>query len=129
MRDRRDFAPYFRRLADLLALKDWRIDVLDEPPSSADSHANVHCVYGRKWARVRLSEGFLRDTGGEQRHTACHELIHCHYAMADGIAEDGLDAKQQDAFRRALEYATDGLADAIAPLMPLPSDVLDGETK
>lgn len=116
---KRAFAPYFRRLADLMALRDWTILVSDDPPST-DGLASVAPTFGRKLATIRLSEPFLAGTPEEQRHVCVHELIHCHLDPAWEIATDAMPGAVEPAFRRMAEYATDGLAEALARHLPLP---------
>lgn len=116
---RQRFAPYLRRLADLLGLKDWHVRIADEA-ADACADASIEWTYGRKRARVWLGEHFLDDTPEGQRHTLAHELIHCHFGPAWDIAVEGLADAAASPFRRLAEYAVDGLADAIAPLLPLP---------
>ncbi len=123
--DRLDYQPYFRALADRLALKDWRIEVTDEEPSDSQANLSVQPVEGRKWARLRLSEFWLRRPPEAQRLGAVHELIHVHHATEINLLKKWLSADAFAAWLMAHEYAVDGLADAIAPLMPLPSEVLD----
>ena len=115
---RAKWLPYVRRLADILALKDWRIDVLDELPSGDGAFASIYPIVGRKWANLRMSEEFLVAPKLDQRQTIAHELVHCHFAPLLRL----LEARDQydDAMRHALEYGVDGLADGIAPLLPLP---------
>ena len=78
----------------------------------------MHPVEGRKYANLRLGECFLVDAAEEQRHTIVHELLHCHLGPMTRMIEahDGMPP----AAMLALEYCVDGLADAIAPLLPLP---------
>ncbi len=122
-RDRLDYQPYFRVLADRLALKDWTVIIKDEAPDDGDANASVSVTYGRKRMRIYLSEGFLKDDECDQRHTACHELIHCHLDAYGRLAEGA--ATDARPLRMLMEIAVDALADAIAPLMVLPSSVLD----
>jgi hypothetical protein len=112
------WAPYVRQLADILHLRDWRIDVSEESPSSPDSLASCQPVQGRKYAVIRLSESFLTDHKAEQRHTLTHELLHCHLGPMHRLLE-AAEAMPPTALL-ALEYCVDGLADAIAPLLPEP---------
>ena len=114
---RQRWAPYVRQLADTLRLKDWRIQVLEDlPPENA--LASCCPISGRKYADIRLGESFLIDTAAEQRHTIIHELLHCHFGPMSRMIEahDGMPP----AAMLAMEYCVDGLADAIAPLLPLP---------
>ena len=115
---RERWAPYCRQLADILHLKDWSIDVIEELPSGSDAIASCAPVSGRKYAVIRLAEFFLTDTAAQQRHTLTHELLHCHFAPMMRLMES------TDSFGNAekltMEYFVDGLADAIAPLLPMP---------
>ena len=118
---RQAFAPYVRDLADRLRLRDWTIYVRDDPPHDGECIASIHCVEGRKVANIRFNDPFLDDSPEDQRHTIVHELLHCHVNGAWDYAVDTFateDARR--AFRRLAETAVDGLADAIAPLLPLP---------
>lgn len=126
LHDRLDYQPYFRALADRFGLKDWRIEAVDESPSSPTASLSVICIEGRKWARIRMSEDWLRDTEQAQRHDAVHELIHAHQAHEGHLLQKLLPEEKQDVWRLAHEYTTDSLADAIAPLLPLPSEILKG---
>jgi hypothetical protein len=112
------FSAYLRRLADALKLSDWRVEIDDRPPDSGRATAEVECVYGRRYAVVRLSERFLEQPPDEQRNSLVHELIHCHLNPAAAMALDEMGDGGAGHFRRMLEYAVDGLADAIAPHMP-----------
>lgn len=114
------FEPYLRQLADAMRLRDWTVEIEPEEPEDPNEQAHVVCIYGRKCARVRLSDGFLTDAPEEQRQGLVHELIHCHFDMANQTALEAMPEPVQDVYRRLVEYGVDGLADAIAPLLPLP---------
>ena len=126
---------YVRTLADLLHLRDWDITV-DVRPGTIDACADINCFPSQKRAVIRVGAEFVEadQLDGEaramwQRHTLVHELIHCHLAGARNLTEDlcsiafpkgkaaaavfaGVDSH--------LEYATDGLSDAVTVFMPLP---------
>jgi hypothetical protein len=125
MEDKRKtaFLPYLRDLANQMALKDWRPAVDNDAPPS-DAGATVLPVQGRKFAVISLSEHFLNETPREQRHTCVHELLHCHFAQVDLMLSLFLDEEQRAIVDLHLEYVVDGLADAIAPLLPLPPSVV-----
>jgi hypothetical protein len=114
---RQRYLPYLRQIADLLRLRDWRLVILEELPP-ADAIASCAPVEGRKYAVLRFGESFLADTPEEQRHTIAHELLHCHLGPMCRMIEahEGMPP----AARLAMEYCVDGLADAVAPLLPLP---------
>jgi hypothetical protein len=125
--ERHEWEPYFRAIADRMGLKDWDVDLTDHPPTRGTSNAECYCVFGRKVIQFWLSEDFLRDPEWHQRLTVVHELLHAHYAMADEIAEDGLDPKVHFAYRQALEHGVDGIAKPFSALLPLPSEILAPE--
>lgn len=125
-RERLDFEPYLRALADLLALKDWRFVIKDENPADRDAAASTCIWYGRKRATIRFSEEFLRESEENQRHTSAHELIHCHLDTLERLATREVESGDLiRPIRLALELAVDGLADAIAPFLPLPGAILE----
>jgi hypothetical protein len=115
---RQRWAPYVRHLADVLRLRDWRVDVLEELPGGSDAIASCAPVAGRKYAVIRLAESFLTDPTEDQRHTLTHELLHCHFAPMMRLLEatDSFGVAE----KLAMEYFVDGMADAIAPLLPMP---------
>jgi hypothetical protein len=115
---RERWAPYVRQLADLLCLRDWRIEVYEDAPSDSSAIASCQPVTGRKYAAIRLSESFLTDPKTDQRHTLTHELLHCHLGPMTRLLE--ANEAMPAAVQLAMEYCVDGLADAIAPLLPEP---------
>lgn len=115
---RQRWAPYIRRLADLLCLRDWRIEVYEDAPSDGGAIASCDPISGRKYAVIRLSESFLTDGKTEQRHTLTHELLHCHLGPMTRLLQAG--EVMAPSVQLAMEYCVDGLADAIAPLLPEP---------
>jgi hypothetical protein len=128
-RDRPAYAPYVRRLADLMGLRDWTFYVPgDQRPHDPDANAEVKCWRGRKHATVLFGESFLRADEADQRHSVVHELIHCHFAAMGWAAQEGLSADAERGWHLAFEYGVDGLADAVSPLLPLPSDVRGAST-
>lgn len=127
MRERKDWTPYFRVIADRLALKDWQVTIKDEAPADCDHVASVATTEGRKVAGVWLSEEFLKRDGDYQRHTVVHELIHLHHAYVDHLGLRHVGDKQRELIKAGLEYMVDGLADAISPMLPLPSEVIESK--
>lgn len=119
---RSEFLPYVRRLADLMGLKDWTVEIVDEAPSN-DAEASTVMVYGRKLARIRFSAKFLDDTPEGQRETVVHELTHLHLMPMDGVISDLLNEEHYRIYMRFMEYGIDGIAEAWAPHLPLPSHV------
>lgn len=126
--DKSKLATYLRVLADRMSLKDWSIEVQTEP-ADPEAHAEVRCVDGRKLAKMRFAHDWHEQAPEVLRHTCCHELIHCHFAMAWADQERRLEGADRSTFVMHLEYGIDGMADAIAPFMPLFSEIADGPTQ
>jgi len=114
-----ELCPYVRILADCLALRDWSF-AFGALPAPAPYQAQITPLRGRKHAEIRLCEGFFILAGAVQRRCLVHELLHCHLAPCGFVAQDALGPNFQGVFVLNLEYGVDGLADAIAPLLPLP---------
>lgn len=120
LRTRSQAQRYFRSLARPMGLADWTIVVDGGPPPDESAMASVRCTPGQKHARVWLAGDFFRSSPEEQRHSACHELIHCHHAHADHLADGFLGDEAFDAWVLAMEYAVDGVAAGYARLLPVP---------
>lgn len=125
---REDAERYVRALADELRLKDWRITVADEP---CDDHAQaqVSIPYGRRCAIIYISP---EDCGIEgARQAIVHELLHCHFEPINWAVNNAADPLGSLAFgvlegsvSDATELAIDTLAEAIAPMLPLPGALI-----
>lgn len=120
-------ASYLRARADELGLRDWTLLVKHDPPSDPSVLAEIRPVEGRKHATVRVCVEFRELTDDEQRHVIVHELLHCHLAEVQHLTHPGSQiggmlggngAGILDAVRLAIEYAVDGIADAIDPGFP-----------
>lgn len=124
---RKAVSEYVYSLARILRLADWEYEIPSEPCEDG-SCATIDCVFGQKRAVLHLAADFFTHDGPWQRQTLVHELVHCHlaqsrwliYKAADEILSKAAAAALFLGFDQNLEYATDGLADAIAPLVPLP---------
>lgn len=118
---RQAWAPYIRDIADRLRLRDWTIELSDEGTGNDDLVALVRVADGRRFARLYLSDAFLDLTPERHRHTVVHEMLHLHFGWAGNWAREKIAGdSERDTFVRLHEIGIDGLADAIAPLMPLP---------
>lgn len=75
-------------------------------------------------AELRVSCSFSQMPPEAKRHLLVHELIHCHFAAAHLYADEVLEIVSmlaRRAFDLNMEMGIDGMADAIAPFMPLPN--------
>jgi hypothetical protein len=115
---RQQWLPYVRRIADMIALKDWQFDILEELPPTGGILSIWPCV-GRKIGTLRFGEGFLDGTPCKQRHGIVHELIHCHLAVYNHAVDK--TTEDDPIIMMLAEYTVDALTDAFAHLLPLPS--------
>lgn len=120
---------YVRYVADEMGLKDWKINVLREPPNDKEHAGECDARFGRKLANITFHPGFRDDKPEEQRQTVVHELLHCHFAAAEsvvynmgfksGYLTDGQRTMIDGAYMQAHEYAIDGVAAAFADVFDL----------
>src|SRR5688572_8706081 len=123
-----DWQAYVNEVAALLCLKDWTVELTDDHPNDTEGLAEIEPVDGRKYAVLRLCAHWHDRTPEKQRHSIVHELVHLHHVAATDIIRVDMPRhlSQQaydilwGAFLRQVEYLVDGLADALAPFMPLP---------
>lgn len=117
--------PRIRVLANTLHLADWAFNLMEGHPDDVDALADVHAIYGRKLAEIRLCKGWEELSRQTQEHVLIHELVHCHMAMVqeqgNTYVADFMSQREYDlfikAFRRAMEYSVDGIADAFSGLL------------
>lgn len=122
------WSEYIHTLAHSIRLQDWNF-ILDEEPTDVNVAANTTPVYGRRVVIIRLhSDWDNLFTAEEQRHTILHELLHLHHFMVGDLVERDLRSVLSKSthellsasFRRQTELMIDSLADAFAPMVPLP---------
>lgn len=118
---------YFVQLRGLLLLGHWRLDFSRMPPDDPDAAAHISVMETRNIATIRLGEGYYEGTPQQRRHYAVHELLHIHlarhdYAIGDfrRVLDDASWGMVYTNVQRHLELTVDGLADVLAPLLPLP---------
>lgn len=115
---RQRWLPYVRDVADRLRLRDWRIDVSESSPNDPTASAAIWVCTGRRWAIVHFPDRYFGESREEQRHSVVHELLHCVTAQYVRAVE-GKTADDRT-LAMLMEYTIDHLADAVAPLLPLP---------
>lgn len=125
---------YIRQLADLLGLKDWRIELDRDPTNREGAGASNYTYYGRKKADITFGPSFLVQSPEDQRYILAHECLHCHfdhihkgviaYAESKG---DGDESYFAQAHLRDFENIVDTVAVIVAPFLPLPGSA-DHET-
>jgi hypothetical protein len=115
---------YIHDAAVRLHLSDWDIS-LSEEPADEDDHAYVDFPNGSKRAVIHLGNLFWRSSACQRRHTIVHELLHLHLAPLEGqlqgakrLLGEAVYTAYSESVNNSLEYAVDGIADAIAVSFP-----------
>ena len=123
------YSAYVRQLADLMELRDWRFDTEITVPRNPNWAASCGITYGRRHACITIAPDTLTKPPESIRQTIVHELVHCHTTpirdQLDNVEEHlGKSAYTtiHNATTDVLELATEALANAIAPFLPLPPD-------
>jgi hypothetical protein len=118
---------YFTELRPLLLLDHYLLIFDRTPPDDPECAAHVSVMETRNVATIRLGEGYYAGTARQRRHYAVHELLHIHlarhdYAVGDfkRVIDDTSWSLIYTNIARHLELTIDGLADVIAPFLPLP---------
>ncbi len=119
---RKAWQPYFRMLADVMGLKDWTVEIDDEPPVNQEAYAVARCSEGRKYIIVDLARGFLDADPKTQRMIAVHELLHAHFSHMDFCIEKMISQDQNKVHRINLELTVDAVAVAWAEMLPMPPE-------
>lgn len=131
-RDRKELTRYVRHIADEMGLRDWGFTIrISDPAEDVDgvdyAFASIEPVDGRKYAVITFDPETRDQPPLEIRDTVCHELVHAHLnAACEVVRVDIVDWFPQATyelmfrgFRRNIETAVDGLAEALSPNMPL----------
>lgn len=126
------YATYVREVADLMELRDWRFHVAIELLKEDRYEAECDITYGRRHACIRIAPHTLTQDRESIRQIIVHELVHCHTnPIRDQLenieAQLGKAAYTtiHNATTDVLELSTEALANALAPYLPLPPEVLD----
>jgi hypothetical protein len=124
--EQRDYlAGWVREVADMLALRDWRIFV-SPFDAEKDSHATSWIAnrYDEQW--IAVGRRFFDESPDERRETLMHELLHPHFYRVTRLGFDLVErelgtrteAVIETAVEVAEELAIDRLARAIAGFFP-----------
>lgn len=126
---------YTRELANLMELRDWTISVLDNPPDGTEAIACITCIYGQKYARIRVRHDFFDRDPENQRQIIAHELLHIHLSGLEwsfnnrqGQLAPPVFQMAWDGLKDVVEFGVDAIADAIARYLPLPPAANEGES-
>lgn len=116
--------PYVADVQRRLGLGHWRVDIGEQQPEG-ENNAQVFWWHMKYRATIIFADGILRADPAELRYTVVHELLHLHLrglnmAVPEVSGKGGRWEYEE-------ELAVDGLAQALAPLMPLPPPVAGAE--
>jgi hypothetical protein len=118
---------YIQRVAEILRLRDWWIELDEMPCDLKDSDgAAISILYGKKYAMVRLGLQWATYANHRKRIYIAHELIHCHAAPPWHMVEDDLRRIVSpgehrifhSAFSRAMETTVDDIAMIVKDFLP-----------
>ena len=121
-------ADYVSDLKARLGLGAWTIALSHEP--CADRYmASVAQAGPRRCATIFINRRWETYSPDEKRQTLLHELCHIFFfdlqwavAHVHEVLDSDVHTLLTSIHTHALEYAVDALADAFAPLMPLPPE-------
>lgn len=115
----RSIERYAARLQAKLGLSHWRVWVArDLPPEGASMM--IEPTDGRRVAMLYVSEGWWDKSAADKRLEMVHEILHLAHHEPDHIVRTEMpeDWPFYNLFHANLERMVDGLAFAIAPLLP-----------
>lgn len=122
-------AAYVREVADRIELKDWRFTVGIAVCSDPHRAAEIETIYGRRRATITVSPETIAGDRDELRLTVVHELVHVHTNPIRAQLDNVESVLGKPAFTTiwnattdVLELATESIACALAPHMPLPPE-------
>jgi hypothetical protein len=126
---RRALETYVSELAPLLRLADWTIRLDWKPAPDAEGESTLAMITPqprKKAATLQLGETFLDLPAEQQTQVLCHELVHCHLFPTEELVRstltllgEGEQRVAEIALEQQIEHATDALAEALAPLVPI----------
>lgn len=125
-RDRAALAAYIRQLGGMMELRDWVLELADEPCDPTKG-AHVFIPYGHRTAIVSVPPDFRTVDRYEQRERIVHELVHCHIEVMVCTVQQDLEShlgRQSDSlfwrgFNRQMELSVSSLARSLAKHLPL----------
>jgi hypothetical protein len=126
---RRAVASHVQLLEPLLRLQDWTIKIKWDKYSDEfdDAYATNTPLGDSRHCEIRFSRKFLELDDQEMTQVIVHEMVHCHLFALEDYSEDIVaelaTKKTSNVFNightKLVETAIDGLADAIAGLVPI----------
>lgn len=127
-RRHREILEYIVLLRQHLMLNDWNLGLDRDFLSDNALLAAITCTYGQRHARIQIASDFDDHPLAQQRMALVHELLHCHMnrlrvSMVNTFNLLGREAYEMGKSQLGdeVEYATDSIAQALAPKCPLPA--------
>lgn len=100
-----------------MELAGWRIRLEQDYPESADAAAQIHCVYGKKFAQLWLRKDFFDNPFETASQYLVHELCHLYADPCDKLVETlatPLGTFAHGAFVAAFNMQSELMVDTIA---------------
>lgn len=121
----RSLEGYVAKIAGILGLRDWKIDVKRDAPPDANNEAATWIANDADEAHIHVNDRFREWEADLQRAVITHELLHLHLDRLHDFGEQALRGAAAHAwpgleenYRRLHERTTERLAQAISPLLP-----------
>lgn len=115
---------YVNRCLPLFGLAQWTVTV-SKHPTEEDNWADIEVSENLWNATLRVSSDFWGLDSNEKRRIVAHELLHVHYAGAEGAIEalNGVIGTEafailSNVYEREVERAADALSTVVAKLLP-----------
>lgn len=116
---------YIGEIAEQIGLRDWDLILNTTPCEDPANRATCNPTYGQKRAMLTLCKDFATIADDDKRQVIIHELIHCHLDAIDTACRNVRNQLGEmvypvwaESVKDAIEWATDGIASAIACRFP-----------
>jgi len=111
---------YVHDIQRLVGLGNWKLHVTNHAPDKQDAYAQSDIGEVGMDCYLSFAQDFLELDPTQQRETILHEMMHMWLQHLFGDYELSLSHDAAVLLRRQAERVVDGLACAMAPLLPLP---------
>jgi hypothetical protein len=110
---------YVRQLQTLCGLGNWKLHIQNEP-TNTDAYAETNISDVGMDCYIKFSEDFYGLEKDQIRETVLHEMMHMWLQHLVSDYELNLAPEAKTLLRREAERVVDGMACAMAGLLPLP---------
>lgn len=111
---------YVKEVQRVMGLSNWKLHVTNEATAN-DAYAETNIGDVGMDCYMKFAEDFYTLEPEQQRETILHEMMHMWLQHLVSDYEMNLSPESKTLMRRHAERVVDGLACALAPLLPLPT--------